>query len=304
MIPAREARHSSRAVRAGELIPVLRGVYAPAAAWRDLAPWDQYLARVHAAVLRYPDAVLCLESAACHRGLPTFGDPGTVHFLVGEGEKSRVSGGIVVHTTRDTRVIEEIDGILVTSLTDTVVDLARSRHNAIGLAVADAALRQGPNLTAAHLRAANEVRLTSRGRRHARWPLERATHLAESPLESVDRSVIEWLGFPAPELQVRIGPDRVDKWWARLAIAGESDGEVKYGGSVAERAAALRDRRDRDARLIRNGARAVPHWGWHEALAADPLHAVLVAAGLRSVGVRNTAQLFSLARALRRPAVS
>ncbi|MFG6401840.1 hypothetical protein [Microbacterium sp. P04] len=300
LIPARATTHSTRAVRSGELVSVLRGVYAPAAEWGVLAPWDRYLARVHAATLVYPDGVLCLESAAAARGLPVFGDPGRVHLLADARGRSHTTGAVEVHTSVEPRVLEEIDGVLVTGLADTVVDMARARHNAIALAVADAALRGDPQLNPALLGAVNEGRMSSRGRLRARWPLHRATRLAESPLESVDRAVLEWLGFPPPQLQVWLGGDRVDKWWAEAGIAGESDGDVKYAGPLETATTALRKRHARDARLFRNGARAVPHWGWTEALAADPLHALLVSAGLRAEAPRNTAQLFALRRALRR----
>lgn len=301
LILARDAPHTTRAVRAGELVPVLRGVYAPAADWTRLAPWERHLARVHALVLLRPDDPACLESAAALHGLPIFGDPGTVHVIASADATSRLIGGVQTHTTRDAREIGTVGGALLTGLVDTVIDIARVRHPAIALATADAALRRDPSLTVEALVAANESRSSTRGRRHARWALHRASALPESPLESIDRAVIEWLGFPEPELQVHIGDDRVDKWWADRAVAGESDGDLKYDGRFGDPLTALRERHRRDARLFRHGARAVPHWGWSEALAADPLDSLLRSAGLRPIRPREHAPLFALQRTLARP---
>lgn len=300
---ARDTTHSTRAVRTGRLYPVLRGVYAAGTEWASLAPWDKFLTRVHAAHLRHPDSVFFLEAAAVVHGLPIFGDPGDVHVLGDSERRSRLSAGIHVHTTTEPRALTMVGGLRVPSIADTVVDMARARHPAIALAVADAALRLDPLVSVESLVALNEARASSRGRKRARWVLHRASPLSESPLESVDRAVIEWLGFPEPELQVWIGSDRVDKWWPAHKIAGEGDGDGKYERSSDVRAM-LSERHRRDARLIAAGAVSVPHWGWPEALAADPLFALLTTAGLPVVHPRNTAQLSSLARTLRRPAGS
>ena len=290
--------NATRGTRSGMLTRVTRGVYTPSAEWSKLAPWERYRARVRAASLRHPDAVLFLESAASAHGLPLFGDPVDVHVLGGSEHRSRKSGGVIAHTTTAPRALEAIGGVLVCGLADTVVDFARARHPAIALAVADAALRRDTGLTVEQLVALNESRGTSRGRRRARWVLHRASPFAESPLESVDRAVIEWLGFPDPELQVWIGTDRVDKWWPGSRIAGESDGDLKYGGPVGQGNDELRRRHRRDARLFERGVAAVPHWGWAETLAVDPLHAILRSAGLRAIHPHNAVPLFSLQRAV------
>jgi hypothetical protein len=290
--------NTTQGLRTGVLTRVTRGIYAPTAQWSRLAPWERYGARVRAASLRHPDAVLFLESAAALHRLPIFGEPADVHVLTDAAGRSRASGGILAHTTTSPRTIELIDGVQVCGLADTVVDVARSRHPAVALAVADAALRRDSMLTVEQLTAINESRPSSRGRRRARWVIGRATSMAESPLESIDRAVIEWLGYPDPELQVWIGKDRVDKWWPATRIAGESDGDLKYGGSPSEGNEELRRRHRRDARLFAEGVRAVPHWGWAEVVAVDPLDAILRSAGVRSTQPRNSTPLFTLARAL------
>ncbi|WP_214468607.1 hypothetical protein [Microbacterium flavescens] len=299
-----EAPHSDRAVRNGTLVTVMRGIYAEGDAWRALKPWERYLARVHAAALKYPDAVFCHESGAALRGLTVFLEPPDVHVALPAGASSRVVSGVRAHTAQMMPAVEEIGGLVVATAAEIAVDIARTRHNAIGLAVAGSALRADPDLTPEEFAALNATRPSTRGRRHARWVIDRATPTPESPLEFVSVAAVEWLGFPAPELQKWIlGPtgeeaDRLDFWWEEPRIGGEADGEVKYSGEMGDARAALRDRSQRDARLLERGVAATAHWGWHEAVAATPLRAALLAAGLRPERPQDTSQLRSLQRAL------
>ena len=294
--------HPERAIARGELVRVRQGVYAPTELWRALAPWDRYLARVHAVALTYPNAVFSHDAAAALRGLPVFGDPVVVHVLEDPLGRSRLVGGIRVHTHTGDREILELGGLLVTGIRDTAVDMARSRHRAIGLSMADAALRADPSLDAAALQACNERRVSKRGRAIARWSLARANPLAESALETVSRAVTEWLGFPEPVLQVRFpttdgGHDRSDLVWEQASVAGECDGGLKYDGRFGEAEVVQTRQRERDARLRRH-VRAVVHWGWRDAVLATPLRDMLTGAGVHPVAREDTSALFSLRRAL------
>ncbi|MCH6232179.1 hypothetical protein MK786_15610 [Microbacterium sp. CFH 31415] len=299
-----DAPHSDRAVRRGLLVPVMRGVYAERDAWRSLKPWDRYLARVHAAAMKYPDAVFCHESAAALRGLTVFLEPRDVHLALPMGATSRVVSGVRIHAVQRMPRVDEIGGLVVATCAETVVDIARTRHNAVGLAVACSAMRADPTLTAEEFAALSASRPSTRGRRHARWVFDRATATPESPLECVSLAAIEWLGFPTPELQKwivdPIGPDadRLDFWWEAWRIAGEADGELKYSGELGDARAALRDRSRRDARLIDRGVSATAHWGWSDAIATKPLRAALLAAGLPAERPEDTFQLRSMQRAL------
>lgn len=299
-----DAPHSDRAVRTGELATVMRGVYADGAAWRALKPWDRYLARVHAAALKYPEAVFCHESGAALRGLTVFLEPADVHIVLPSGATSRVVSGVRAHTTDRMPAVEEVGGLVVATAAEIVVDIARARHNAIGLAVAGSAMRADRRLTADELAELNASRLSSRGRRHARWVIDRATPTPESPLEYISVAAIEWLGFPTPQLQKWIlGPrgedaDRLDFWWEAWRVGGEADGEVKYSGEFGDARTALRERSQRDARLLDRGVAATAHWGWSEAIATKPLRAALIAAGLPPERTEDTSQLRSLRRVL------
>ena len=292
-----EMPHADRRVDDGTMTRVRRGVYTTTAQWGALKPWDRYLARIHAVALQHPSAVFCHESAAALLGLPIFGDPVTVHLVDTLEATSRAYGGIRVHTTQDDREIVDIGGLLVTSRSATVVDLARSRHEAIGLSVANAALRADASLTMQQLTAENEGRATSRGRRHARWPLQRASPAPETPLESVSLVLIEWLGYPEPEMQVTFRSDgyvdRVDFWWPHVRVAGEADGDIKYDGSLSDPLAQIRAEKHRDRRL-RRSASGIAHWGWREVGTVAPVRESLTQAGLHPIRPEQPARLLGL----------
>lgn len=294
--------HPDRAIARGELVRVRPGVYAPAALWIGLPPWDRYLARVHAVLTVAPDVVLSHESAVAALGGPVFGDPEIVHVLADARGASRLVGGVRTHTSADDRAILDVGGVALTSPADAAVDLARTRHPAVGLAVADAAIRRDHSITPESLAAINEGRASSRGRNIARWPLNRADGSAETSLESVSRAVIAWLGFPPARLQVTFTSasgehDRCDFFWDDFSVAGEADGDLKYDGRFGDPRIVLRNQSRRDTRL-REHARTVSHWGWTDATTVTPLRGILRGAGLRPTTLENSAALFSLRRSL------
>lgn len=293
--------HPERALARGDLVRVRPGVYAPRELWNALSAWERYLVRVHAVVLQHPGVILSHESAACMDGGPVFGDPVVVHVLSTSATASRLVSGIRTHTTTDERQLVEIDGVAMTAPAETAVDLARARHPAIGLSVADAVLRQHPELSRDELEALNESRASRRGRKIARWSLSRATALAETAIETVSRAVVEWLWYPSPELQVTFASsdeeDRSDFLWRKVSLAGEADGDLKLDGRFGDPRLVLHRQRDRDARL-RGHVRAVAHWGWIEATTFTPLRGILHGMGLRTIGPENAAALLSLRRSL------
>ncbi|WP_203581359.1 hypothetical protein [Microbacterium hibisci] len=127
-------------------------------------------------------------------------------------------------------------------------------------------------------------------------------HAAETPFESVSRAVIEWLGFPSPELQVTSMSasgveDRADFAWPDISLVGEADGDLKLDGRFGDPRTLLRRQAARDARL-RERWRAVVHWGWAEATTISPLRGLLQGAGLHASLPENAAALLSLKRAV------
>lgn len=302
MRPGDAAFRLDVAERRGELHRVALGVYAPKALWDLLPPWDRYLARVHAHALLRPGAVFALESAAVLAGLPIVGEPTEIHVLSADGT-SRLVGRVRTHVSTDQREIIRMDGIAFVAPADTAVDIARHRHPALGLMTADALLRLTPALDAGHLLELNELRTSARGRAAARWPLTRATPLAESSLESISRAGIEWLGYPAPELQVVFRTSagdvfRVDMYWRAQRRIGEADGDLKYDGESGR--ARLREEKRRED-ILRRGCDGFARWGWGEARDPDALDAALRASGLRPERPRVAAPLLTLPAAIDPP---
>ncbi len=302
LLRAGEIPHPERAVVRRELVKVRRGVYAPVEAWLKLAPWTKYLAEVHAVLLQYPSLIPSHESAVALLGGPVFGNPGIVHVLAPEVGASRLASGIRTHTTSDDRSLIVAGGITLVAPAETAVDIARARHPAIGLAVGDAMLRLDDITPRETLQLLNATRSTKRGREIARWALARVNADAETAFESVSRAVIEWLGFPAPELLrsfvATTGEiDRSDYHWERESVAGEADGDLKFDGRFGDPASLLRQQRARDARL-RHHVRTVAHWGWHDATAFSPLATLLRGAGLEPIAPENIAALTSMRHAL------
>lgn len=270
------------------------GVYAPAEDWARLPPWHKYLARIHALALKRPSAIFTHESAAALLGLPVLGDLRTLHVLVARKGDARRVGDVQGHYALEEPPLITSLGVCATTALATVVDLARNRHPAYALAAADALLHSGA-ASREHLLIANESRQSGRGRATAAWPLERATADAESVLESVSRAALEWLGFPAPQLQSRFVIDgaeyRTDFSWPDQQVIGEADGDMKYAiGDAAD--AVMREKKREDA--LRRVMRGFARWGWNDLRTPDRLRLMLEAAGLTAPRPRRTAQLHAL----------
>ncbi|WP_442575226.1 hypothetical protein ACSBPH_15585 [Microbacterium sp. F51-2R] len=274
------------------------GVYAPAAEWRALTPWDRYLARVRAVERTSTDPVFCLESAAALRRLPVFGEPRDIHLLDPDGRSWR-DGDVVVHGSRDAKRIERVDGARATSLDDTVLDLCRVLPPAFALAVADVGARGDGSHAALDLSALGRAQENRRGLRQLDWVQSRRSADAESVGESVSRAVIEWLGYEDPELQVEFAfegmVDRVDFFWRRSGTIGESDGYGKYDADdvAATKAHFVREKIREDR--LRRQAGGFARWDWADVMRWRQLDAKLRNAGLAPVRARQAGLLATLA---------
>lgn len=277
-----------------------RGVYVDRAAYGRLPPWKKYVVRVHAFVRMHPDAVLCLESAAVAHGLPLFGEPEYIHVFDPGRAGSRRFGDVFVHASVDPREVVMLDGVLATSVADTVVDLARVLPPAESLAVADSAISptQGGLLTLEQLRALGDAQQNRRGRARLRWTWAHADGRSESPAESVSRAVIRWSGFEEPDLQREFRyeghEDRVDFHFRSCRAIGEADGWQKYRLETPERAAQLlAEEKRREDRLRRHG-HPFAQWEPADAWKRSPLVRSLELAGVPRVAPAQSAMLATL----------
>ena len=259
-----------RLVKAGRLLAVRRGVYTSAErAASSAADKRRAHALQVAAVLASCDfpAVASHRSAALIHGLDLIGKQDAETVTVTRSPRSRGSrslrAGVSIHAAGlPVRHLVLGDGIGLTSVARTVVDLARTCTFREGVMIADSALRTGkttvPEITAVISDCARWP-----GVRRARAVSAFSDHRAESALESIGRVVFREYRLPAPELQVWVGGDlgvvgRADYFWPRYGTIAEADGAIKY----ADPRQAMRQLH-RDARL-RDAGFEVVHFTWQE----------------------------------------
>ena len=149
-----------------------------------------------------------------------------------------------------------------------------------------------PSTTIDRLRAAFDARLPFPGSRRVAAVLVRASSCAETPLETLSRLRIEELGFPPPELQLRVdrplgrGPAFLDFAWPEHGVWGEADGGGKYlgNGTVvgARRSPAeiVHDEKERENDVRSVTKWACGRWEWDEAWHGGALRSILLRAGL------------------------
>jgi hypothetical protein len=189
-----------------------------------------------AASLRRDGQIIGGRSAAILHGVPTLVIPAAPELSVATPTTLGRHGS--VRTFGATLTMADVTtwyGAPVQTLARTIVDLAR-RDRREGLIAADAALHE--RLVS---RAALDVALTEAagwpGIRQARFVIEFAAALAETPLESLLRLKMHDSGFPEPELQVEIYDPkydcvyRVDMLLRQQRLIIEADGREKYTDS-------------------------------------------------------------------------
>jgi very-short-patch-repair endonuclease len=205
-----------------------------------------------AAALTHRSSVISHQSAALLHGLPVLRHPASPILTAPRRHGER--HGLNVHLT----ALESGErtlwyGIEVTTAARAVIDIARSCGPAAGLITADAALRAG-STSRDELATAEASAYGRPGNRAARWCLERADPLSESPLESLTRAQILLAGLPAPRLQAWIGAAnaRVDLLYDQQRLVIEADGMLKY-----QSASDLREEKRRQELLERAGYRVL-----------------------------------------------
>lgn len=285
-----------RLAERGHLHRFYRGQYVVAARWREFTPDQQYELLVRGAALaRRGSLPLSHQSAAVLWGLPIFGPwPREVHFLTERAAGGRSDPGIRKHAVGlDPADVTEHDGVLLTTVARTAVDLAATVDLKSAVAAVDRALavdRFGrmPTLTTkAELLGTWQRMLPFRGSVRARAIIDFGTHLSGSSGESGSRVNIALNGFPEPELQhpfVVDGRDvETDFYWLGFDSVGECDGRGKYfdpvlldGRSSAEVVYAEKVREDG----IRRQVRGFTRWDTSTALNQYRLRARLLQLGL------------------------
>lgn len=218
-----------------------------------------------AAVRACSGSVLSHHSAALIHDLTVLGPaPGLPRLTLRPGNQTYVSGAHIHRATLDPVDVVDVNGIPATSVARTLVDLARHQPFRTGVVSIDAALNK---------QQVTEIDLFDVARRCWNWPgIRRALRAiaardsrAESPLESISRLTLAWLGLPPPEPQlvVRDGTGRfiarVDFGWRGFGVVGECDGLSKYTDPGALRAEKVRQESLEQLGLV------VVRWTWADA---------------------------------------
>lgn len=265
----------------GTLLQLRRG------AWTEERPDDHriaHLQKARALCQQRLDAVLSHETAAIAWGLPVDSDAlARVHITsqslghghhdpdVYESNTPLASHDIGVH-----------EGLLITNVARTVIDIGRTARLEWAVAAADSALHNGL-VTQCELDRAVREAARRKGIARARHVVRFANSLAESPLESISRVQLARLPIPEPVVQypVKLNGMKVatsDFGWEQEGIVGEADGAIKYGpllreGETPEQAVMAEKRREWK---IKAAGFTVLRWGMAEALSYDKLSAIVL----------------------------
>lgn len=279
-------------VRDQHLVRIRRGVCVRAARWDELRPDARYRDLVRSIQHTSSRGLVVMgASAAVMHGLPLVGAlPARVHALA-PGERGGSSNRyLATHLGPPDPEATEIDGVLVTSLARTLVDLARTAPEISSIAALDHALRAVRLGEARTVSGAGWAARPSQqqlldllemldpraGYRRALRTIQFASPSSMSVGESVSRCRIADLGFEMPILQQRFRladgtAADADFWWEGVRLVGEFDGEVKYldgrmrGGLHADQIVVREKLREDGLRAL---GLNVARWTW--SLAMDP----------------------------------
>lgn len=223
------------AVRRERLTPLATGAYAETQRYRELERDDRYVLKVRAAASRSPGLVVSHASAAALHGLPQYGlDRSAVHLTrPGHGGNRRTAHRVVHAGRLPGASVVDVDGLAVTDLSRTVIDVARTEPYTPAVAIADAALRADEGIVGA-LPADLMAATRSLGRPQAQRVLAAADGRAESVGEKRLRLQLLRAGLAAPALQIEVFDERgrllgrVGAGYPEHGVLIEFDGMVKY----------------------------------------------------------------------------
>lgn len=221
-------------VARGEWVRLRRGAYIDARALAEVrSRHRRHVIACTAAMLTLgrPTAVVGGLSAAAVWGLPLPGGPDPAVTLVDPTQSGRAPGVRMVMAPLPDDAVTQHDGLAVTTLARTVVDVARLEPFDSAMVVADAA-RWDDQVSAAELAEVVAGVQGWRGAAAARCVVDLCRAGVESPLETRMRLRLLEAGIPEPQLLVTIRADgrliEADGWWADAAVVMECDGRVKY----------------------------------------------------------------------------
>jgi hypothetical protein len=207
----------------GRLTVVEDGVFAVAPI-SDEGDWGRWMG----ATLTAPETRLSHVSAAAARGMWSLSRPFETVTRPGSGGPRRCGGVLVYRSTLlDPGECTELRGIPITSVSRTLVDLARTvSDRGLARAVREAVRKELITLSGlgdalgAYRGRRGSRRLAATVARYAGLPLERARSGAEVRAMEILRDA----GVPLPRLNVRIAGEEADLSWPAQKLILEIDG--------------------------------------------------------------------------------
>ena len=234
----------SRVAVHGPWTVVRRGVYVTTEQWEAATEEDRWRLRDRAVDLTTGvEHLMSTDSAARAHRLPLLAPARPLTHLVRPGVfGSRTEHGVKHHLARPLPSPEvEVDGMRVTALARTALDLAREHGFAAGVCACDAVLRRG--VSSGDLAAELKLMRCWPHVTRARAAAEAADAGAEGPAESLTRLLVLELGLGPVMTQFPVSTD-LGLFWCDLQIGNhvvEFDGRVKYrlrdDGGYASRSA-------------------------------------------------------------------
>jgi len=186
----------------GEVAAVRRGVYLESDRLASMSGLELHRVRAHAVAQQRHQVVFAGITAAILSGLPVVGRVPDGIVVLSRSSSGRRRNGVVEIVRPEGEVAATSAGLVTTCLVDTLIEVARTQPRLMALTMLDAALHvprfggREPRCTIAQLRERAAHLFPFPGSRRVMALLDRATHLAETPLETLSRVRFDEIGFP------------------------------------------------------------------------------------------------------------
>ncbi|HPU12568.1 MAG TPA: type IV toxin-antitoxin system AbiEi family antitoxin domain-containing protein [Aeromicrobium sp.] len=228
-------RHIRRALKAGTIVRLRVGTYAPRS-HTSLNPEDRYRLLCYSVLDKLPSGVVLSHqsAAAIHSGVTWGFDTTTVHVTRLDGNGQRTESGVIHHSgTLPESDVMLVDGRAVMVPARAALESASTAGTEAGMVQTSLAIRGGVEPEELH----------ERLERMRRWPGFNSVRLAtlwavpecESVGEIRSMHMFRRTAIPIPQMQVkfqnphRSSIARVDFDWEDYHHCGEFDGLIKYG---------------------------------------------------------------------------
>lgn len=297
------------AVAGGSVSSIRRGFVVPTDDWQTASAEQRQRWALRVASTAWTGAFGSHDTAAVLWGLPDYrvdigGDPPRTHLT--RAGRARQDGWIHVHGC-DTapQSVTRLDGLPVTSLIRTAIDMCATRSLRTSVVFMDAAMRRtierdygatgvraaaiDPNVRAviaARFDAAVASYTRHRWVTHVRQAIRWADPAAETVLESLSRVAMVERCVPLPRCGVPLAGDDgrtywADFWWEEARLVGEADGLGKY----ADPAELVREKRREEA--LAGRVSGFVRWGMAEVVPNPDIMAARIRAALAAAHRRG-----------------